>query len=115
VSFFSMLGRSGSDKTTALRMIAGFERTRTASPPSGTSPSRSWPCPAQSHGPTPLNRTAPPRSRARPRPAHAHDPAANGLLAFTLSFDEIIGTRFTASQTTPTLLIRILDHLFRPT
>ena len=35
-------------------------------------------------------------------------------LAFALSFDEIIVTRFTASQTTTTLPIWILDNLFRP-
>jgi putative spermidine/putrescine transport system permease protein len=39
---------------------------------------------------------------------------AGGLLAFALSFDEIIVTRFTASQTTTTLPIWILDNLFRP-
>jgi len=39
---------------------------------------------------------------------------AGGLLAFALSFDEIIVTRFTASQSTTTLPIWILDNLFRP-
>jgi putative spermidine/putrescine transport system permease protein len=39
---------------------------------------------------------------------------AGGLLAFALSFDEIIVTRFTASQNTTTLPIWILDNLFRP-
>jgi putative spermidine/putrescine transport system permease protein len=39
---------------------------------------------------------------------------AGGLLAFALSFDEIIVTRFTAGQTTTTLPIWILDNLFRP-
>ena len=39
---------------------------------------------------------------------------AGGLLAFALSFDEIIVTRFTASTTTTTLPIWILDNLFRP-
>jgi len=39
---------------------------------------------------------------------------AGGLLAFALSFDEIIVTRFTASQATTTLPIWILDNLFRP-
>ncbi|MFI7543610.1 ABC transporter permease [Actinoplanes sp. NPDC049599] len=39
---------------------------------------------------------------------------AGGLLAFALSFDEIIVTRFTASQTTTTLPLWILDNLFRP-
>jgi putative spermidine/putrescine transport system permease protein len=40
--------------------------------------------------------------------------AAGGLLAFALSFDEIIVTRFTAGQSTTTLPIWILDNLFRP-
>jgi putative spermidine/putrescine transport system permease protein len=39
---------------------------------------------------------------------------AGGLLAFALSFDEIIVTRFTAGQNTTTLPIWILDNLFRP-
>jgi putative spermidine/putrescine transport system permease protein len=39
---------------------------------------------------------------------------AGGLLAFALSFDEIIVTRFTAGQSTTTLPIWILDNLFRP-
>jgi putative spermidine/putrescine transport system permease protein len=39
---------------------------------------------------------------------------AGALLAFALSFDEIIVTRFTASQTITTLPIWILDNLFRP-
>ena len=39
---------------------------------------------------------------------------AGGLLAFALSFDEIIVTRFTAGQGTTTLPIWILDNLFRP-
>jgi putative spermidine/putrescine transport system permease protein len=39
---------------------------------------------------------------------------AGGLLAFALSFDEIIVTRFTAPPTTTTLPIWILDNLFRP-
>jgi putative spermidine/putrescine transport system permease protein len=39
---------------------------------------------------------------------------AGGMLAFALSFDEIIVTRFTASQATTTLPIWILDNLFRP-
>src|SRR4051794_39342876 len=39
---------------------------------------------------------------------------AGGLLAFALSFDEIIVTRFTASQNPTTLPIWILDNLFRP-
>jgi putative spermidine/putrescine transport system permease protein len=39
---------------------------------------------------------------------------AGGMLAFALSFDEIIVTRFTASQSTTTLPIWILDNLFRP-
>ncbi|GID97053.1 ABC transporter permease [Amorphoplanes digitatis] len=39
---------------------------------------------------------------------------AGGLLAFALSFDEIIVTRFTASQATTTLPIWIMDNLFRP-
>jgi putative spermidine/putrescine transport system permease protein len=39
---------------------------------------------------------------------------AGGLLAFALSFDEIIVTRFTASQATTTLPLWILDNLFRP-
>jgi putative spermidine/putrescine transport system permease protein len=39
---------------------------------------------------------------------------AGGLLAFALSFDEIIVTRFTAGQRTTTLPIWILDNLFRP-
>ena len=39
---------------------------------------------------------------------------AGGLLAFALSFDEIIVTRFTAGQATTTLPIWILDNLFRP-
>jgi len=39
---------------------------------------------------------------------------AGGMLAFALSFDEIIVTRFTASQSTTTLPIWIMDNLFRP-
>ncbi len=39
---------------------------------------------------------------------------AGGLLAFALSFDEIIVTRFTAGQDVGTLPIWILDNLFRP-
>ncbi|MFG1609601.1 ABC transporter permease [Actinoplanes sp. NPDC049265] len=39
---------------------------------------------------------------------------AGGLLAFALSFDEIIVTRFTAGPGTTTLPIWILDNLFRP-
>ena len=39
---------------------------------------------------------------------------AGGLLAFALSFDEIIVTRFTAGQNVTTLPIWILDNLFRP-
>ena len=39
---------------------------------------------------------------------------AGGLLAFALSFYEIIVTRFTAGQSTTTLPIWILDNLFRP-
>jgi putative spermidine/putrescine transport system permease protein len=39
---------------------------------------------------------------------------AGGLLAFALSFDEIIVTRFTAGPNTTTLPIWILDNLFRP-
>ena len=39
---------------------------------------------------------------------------AGALLAFALSFDEIIVTRFTAGQNTTTLPIWILDNLFRP-
>jgi len=39
---------------------------------------------------------------------------AGGLLAFALSFDEIIVTRFTAGQSTTTLPLWILDNLFRP-
>ncbi|MET3962774.1 putative spermidine/putrescine transport system permease protein [Marmoricola sp. OAE513] len=39
---------------------------------------------------------------------------AGGLLAFALSFDEIIVTTFTAGGGTKTLPIWILDHMFRP-
>ncbi len=39
---------------------------------------------------------------------------AGGLLAFALSFDEIIVTTFTAGRGTTTLPIWILDNLFRP-
>ena len=39
---------------------------------------------------------------------------AGALLAFALSFDEIIVTRFTAGRNTTTLPIWILDNLFRP-
>jgi putative spermidine/putrescine transport system permease protein len=39
---------------------------------------------------------------------------AGGLLAFALSFDEIIVTRFTAGPSTTTLPLWILDNLFRP-
>lgn len=39
---------------------------------------------------------------------------AGGLLAFALSFDEIIVTTFTAGAGTTTLPIWILDNLFRP-
>ena len=40
---------------------------------------------------------------------------AGGLLAFALSFDEIIVTTFTAGQGVTTLPIFILDNMFRPT
>jgi putative spermidine/putrescine transport system permease protein len=39
---------------------------------------------------------------------------AGGLLAFALSFDEIIVTTFTAGAGVKTLPIWILDNLFRP-
>ena len=39
---------------------------------------------------------------------------AGGLLAFALSFDEIIVTTFTAGQGVTTLPIFILDNMFRP-
>jgi putative spermidine/putrescine transport system permease protein len=39
---------------------------------------------------------------------------AGGLLAFALSFDEIIVTTFTAGSGVKTLPIWILDNLFRP-
>jgi len=39
---------------------------------------------------------------------------AGGLLAFALSFDEIIVTTFTAGAGVTTLPIWILDNLFRP-
>ena len=39
---------------------------------------------------------------------------AGGLLAFALSFDEIIVTTFTAGSSVKTLPIWILDNLFRP-
>jgi putative spermidine/putrescine transport system permease protein len=39
---------------------------------------------------------------------------AGGLLAFALSFDEIIVTTFTAGSGVTTLPIWILDNLFRP-
>lgn len=39
---------------------------------------------------------------------------AGGLLAFALSFDEIIVTTFTAGSTVTTLPIWILENLFRP-
>jgi putative spermidine/putrescine transport system permease protein len=39
---------------------------------------------------------------------------AGGLLAFALSFDEIIVTTFTAGAGITTLPIWILDNLFRP-
>ncbi|MCU1534819.1 MAG: spermidine/putrescine transporter permease, partial [Glaciihabitans sp.] len=39
---------------------------------------------------------------------------AGGLLAFALSFDEIIVTTFTAGPGVTTLPIWILDNLFRP-
>lgn len=40
---------------------------------------------------------------------------AGGLLAFALSFDEIIVTTFTAGQGVTTLPIFILENMFRPT
>lgn len=40
---------------------------------------------------------------------------AGGLLAFGLSFDEIVVTTFTAGPGTPTLPIWIYNNLFRPT
>ena len=39
---------------------------------------------------------------------------AGGLLAFALSFDEIIVTTFTAGADTQTLPIWILNNMFRP-
>ena len=39
---------------------------------------------------------------------------AGGLLAFALSFDEIIVTTFTAGAGDKTLPLWILDNLFRP-
>lgn len=39
---------------------------------------------------------------------------AGALLAFGLSFDEIVVTTFTAGPGTPTLPIWIFDNLFRP-
>lgn len=39
---------------------------------------------------------------------------AGGLLAFALSFDEIVVTTFTAGPGTPTLPIYIFNNLFRP-
>ena len=39
---------------------------------------------------------------------------AGGLLAFALSFDEIIVTTFTAGSSVKTLPLWILDNLFRP-
>lgn len=39
---------------------------------------------------------------------------AGGVLAFALSFDEIIVTRFTADAATQTLPLWIFDNLFRP-
>ena len=39
---------------------------------------------------------------------------AGGLLAFALSFDEIVVTTFTAGPGTPTLPIWIYNNLFRP-
>jgi putative spermidine/putrescine transport system permease protein len=39
---------------------------------------------------------------------------AGGLLAFALSFDEIVVTTFTAGPGSPTLPIWIFDNLFRP-
>jgi putative spermidine/putrescine transport system permease protein len=40
---------------------------------------------------------------------------AGALLAFALSFDEIVVTTFTAGPGTPTLPIWIFNNLFRPT